>query len=234
MKALIYTRFSPRPDAKDCDSCAKQDYRCKIFATNNSYEIIGRFWDENTSGVAIDRKYFNSMITALKPKKEKIVIIIDTPDRLARDTLVSLLLQERIEQAGGLIVYADGSPSGNTPEQKFFATIRMALSTFERDRIAYATSRGLKKRQANGEFFGKPPIGYMRPEGKGTKLVPCMPEREAVKIARDCFKIGWSAAGIAQYLQDEYSNFRGDCWKAKTVKRMARKAHKWESDPEGE
>ena len=239
MKAYIYTRFSPRPDAKDCDSCKKQDDRCVSFCDQKNWEhnIATTYYDENVSGIDIERPALNALINFLAREKEKCAIVMDSPDRLARDLMVGLILRERIIRAGNWtrheIVYADGSPSEGSPEETFIANMMLALATLERDRVSYRTSRGLKKRQAAGEFFGKPPIGYMRPEGKGTKLVPCLQEREAVETARNFNDLGWASFEIAQQLQD-IGSFRGGAWKAKTVRKMIKKVHKWEPDLEAE
>ncbi|KKL98546.1 hypothetical protein LCGC14_1823340 [marine sediment metagenome] len=239
MKAYIYTRFSPRPDAKDCDSCKKQDDRCVSFCDQKNWEhnIATTYYDENVSGIDIERPALNALINFLAQEKEKCTIVMDSPDRLARDLMVGLILRERIIRAGNWtrheIAYVDGSPSGGSPEETFIANTMLALATLERDRVSYRTSRGLRKRQAAGEFFGKPPIGYMRPEGKGTKLVPCLQEREAVKTARNFNDLGWASFEIAHELQD-IGSFRGGLWKAKTVRKMIKKVHKWESDPEAE
>ena len=189
------------------------------------------YWDEDVSGVDTERPGLNNLIQDLTEEKEKCAVIIDSPDRLARDLMVGLILRERITRAGGVIAYADGSPSGDSPEDKFISNMMLALATLERDRVSYRTSRGLKKRQANGEFFGKPPIGYMRPGGKGTALVPCDSEREAVKAARYWFKVGHPAADIAWRLQ-EIDSFRGGPWKARTVRKMAQRTHSWEKEHE--
>ncbi len=234
MRAFIYTRFSPRPDAKDCDSCEKQASRCRHFCESRGWDYVAPHSDENVSGVDVERLALNRLIYTLIAEGKKCPVVIDSPDRLARDLMVGLVLRERIIRAGGLITYVDGSPSGDSPEDKFIANMMLALATLERDRVSYRTSRGLKKRQANGEFFGKAPIGYQRPEGKGTKLVSCDSERDAVLTARCLFDFGWSTAAVAQRIEDNFGGFRGGHWKAKTVRKMVRKTHKWESDPEAE
>ena len=233
MRAFIYTRFSPRPDAKDCDSCEKQGDRCVEFCVQKNWDYVSpscRYSDGGVSGVAVERPGLNGLIADLGEAANRCAVVIDSPDRLARDLMVGLILRERITRAGGVIAYADGSPSGDSPEDKFISNMMLALATLERDRVSYRTSRGLKKRQASGEFFGKPPIGWMRVDGKGTKLVPHKKEREAILAARNLFDADWPASAIAQRLEDDFGEFRGGCWKAKTVRKMANKVHAWEKE----
>ncbi|KKK76502.1 hypothetical protein LCGC14_2862980, partial [marine sediment metagenome] len=54
MKAFIYTRFSPRPQAQNCDSCEKQGDRCFEFGQKKDYKLtnlISVFDDEGISGI---------------------------------------------------------------------------------------------------------------------------------------------------------------------------------------
>ena len=237
MNALIYTRFSPRPKASLCSSCERQHERCARFCLDNNHIVGDAFHDKNVSGATLERDGFNALVNKLellREKKNKILVVIDAPDRLARDMKVGLILRERIRGAGGIISYANGTPSGETPEEVFVDNLMLALATLERDRASYRTSRGLKRRQAAGEYFGKAPIGYMRPNGKGTKIVPCMTEREAVHYARYLFSLEWSSAAVAQRLQDKFGGLRGGFWVPRTVRKMAKKIHKWESIDEEE
>lgn len=230
MLAYIYTRFSPRPFAQDCNSCDKQIERCRAFCKSRNHDIIGVFRDENVSGTITERLAMNEIIFLLAEKKdEDRVVVIDSPDRLARDMMVGLVLRERIVRAGGKLVYADGSTTGNSPEDTFISNMMLALATLERDRVSYRTSRGMQRRMAAGEFFGKAPIGWMRLGGKGTRLIPCKPEREAIYKARRLFKKGFSRSAVAQVLQ-RYGSLRGKVWNKRTVSKMAKKRHSWEEE----
>lgn len=229
MKACVYTRFSPRPDASTSDSCVKQRERCEKYATERKHDIVIHYSDENVSGGELNRPAMCDLIKALEISSIPVTVIIDSPDRLARDVFVGGILRHRIEEAGGTIEFADGTPSDDTPESKLMRGIFAAFAQFERDRICFRTSRGIKRRQANGEHFGKVPIGYQRVNGKGTTLEPCEKERGAIKTARMLKKNGMSSLGIAHRLENELKDFRGGPWKARTIRRMVKKLHNWES-----
>ncbi len=55
MKAVIYTRYSPRPNAQECASCEKQEKRCEDYAKSQKYDIWGYYRDESVSGGDLDR-----------------------------------------------------------------------------------------------------------------------------------------------------------------------------------
>ena len=39
-QAVIYARFSPRPDANECDSVEKQLERCRSYCKAHGYDVI--------------------------------------------------------------------------------------------------------------------------------------------------------------------------------------------------
>ena len=237
MKAVIYVRFSPRPNAKECDSNKKQYERCSEFAKANNHLILGYFSDSAVSGGDLNRPGLEKMLNYLRQHAstdQPTAVLVDCVDRLARDLLVNLTIRDQIEKANGVVIFADGSPCGTSPEARFFMNMMAAVAAYERDRICYRTSRGIKKRQANGEHFGKVPIGYQRDPKKGTKLIACKQEREAIVSARAYSLEMKTSEEIAVRLTFRYGEFRGKHWKARTVRKMIKKLHKWESAPEEE
>ena len=243
MKAVTYVRFSPRPGSKACDSCDKQRKRCQDYANSKGYWRVADFQDAAVSGGDLNRPGLEDMLKYLKKHAtdhSRIAVIVDCVDRLARDLLVNLTLRQRIEKAHGVLEFADGTPNDDTPGSKFFVNMMAAMAAFERDRICYRTSRGIKKRQANGEHFGKVPIGYARDPENGTKLIIQLTESQAVAFARDVMR-GRRSCGsgshtssreLAEMIQERYGNFRGGSWKARTVRKMIAKTHNWEKEEE--
>ena len=118
--AIIYTRFSPRPNAKECDSCEKQQERCRAFCLRQEFNVINVFTDENVSGSVLSRPGITAAIGAID-RHEAEILVVDSVNRLARDMLVSLTIRHQIEQVGGIILYADKTPSDITPEGELFS-----------------------------------------------------------------------------------------------------------------
>lgn len=237
MRAVIYTRFSPRPHAKDCDSNQKQYDRCSEFAKANDHPILGYFSDDAISGSDLNRPRLAKMLDYLHEharKEDRIAVIVDCVDRLARDLLVNLTIRQEIEKANGEIMYADGSPCGTSPEARFFMNMMAAVAAFERDRICHRTSRGIRRRMANGEHFGRVPVGWKRDPNQGTKLIPCQSERNAIIFARMWSGAGMISKDIADRITEELGPFRGDPWKARTVRKMIKKKHRFEEEASSE
>lgn len=222
MKAIIYTRFSPRPNASECDSCERQAERCYAYCKLKGYDADPEvaYSDPDTSGGVLERLGLRTAIQRIGNSNEEIVLVVDSVDRLSRDMLVTLTICHEIERAGGTIEYANGTQISDTPEGKLFGNILSAFAAYERDRIRYATSRGMKRRQANGEFFGKPPVGWMRDPENSKKLIECTEEQQAIReIERMRAGPCLSAEGIALRLT-ELGLFRGKPWSARTVRKI--------------
>uniref|UniRef100_A0A6M3LLG3 Putative resolvase domain containing protein n=1 Tax=viral metagenome TaxID=1070528 RepID=A0A6M3LLG3_9ZZZZ len=224
MKAIIYTRFSPRPDSQDCDSCEKQEERCRAYCERKGYHIGGIQSDPDTSGGHLERPGLKEAIQQLMGIDGDCVLVADASDRLARDMLVSLTIRYQVEKAGGRIEYANGTPVTETPEGRLLSDILAAFASYERDRIRHATSRGMKRRQANGEWFGKPGVGFMRDPENSKKLIECPDEQEAIAAIQTLRNAGcYSSEEIAKRITEGFGKIRGKPWSARTVRKIIAK-----------
>ena len=228
--AILYSRFSPRPNAQACESCDRQEERCILYCGKKGYCIVGSFEDPNVSGGTLDRPGLNAAIDRVREvssdeqkmldEDDQVVLVVDSADRLARDMLVSLTLRHEIKKAGGSIEFANGMPVSGTPEGLLFSNILAAFGAYERDRIRYATARGMKRRQAEGEFFGKPLCGWQRDPNYPTTLVECPQEQDGIASAKCLEKSGFSSVEIARIITKRHGPFRGKPWSARTVRRI--------------
>ena len=215
-KVFVYTRFSPRPNAQECDSCERQLERCEAHCRARGYHSWSIFKDKDITGATIDRPRLQAILKAVRPGD---VVVVDSVDRLSRDLLVALTVQHTIEKAGARIEYANGTPSATTPESRLFLNILAAFAAYERDRVKHATSRGIKKRQENGEWFGQPPVGWMRDPKDSKTLMPNDTEQCAVRMAKSL--AGEIPSGdIAKALTVNFGYFRGRPWSARTVRKI--------------
>jgi putative DNA-invertase from lambdoid prophage Rac len=217
-QALIYTRFSPRPNAEDCKSNERQIERCLAYCLRRDLEVCGTYSDIAVSGKVLDRPELSLVIERLKPG---MVLVVDACDRLARDMLVSLTIRHQVDKAGATIEFADGSMCDTTPEGKLFQNILAAFASFERDRIAARTSAGLKRKQAAGQWLGRPPVGYeVDPNIK--QLVACEHEQGAMRTAKRLANESRSNTSefIARRLTEIHGLFRGKPWSPRTIRKI--------------
>ena len=84
--AMISTRFSPRPDAAGCDSCDKQEERCRAScASRGYYKVRTVHPDDEVSGGVLDRPGLAAALRDLADagqEGEDAVLVVDTVDRL--------------------------------------------------------------------------------------------------------------------------------------------------------
>ena len=231
-QAIIYTRFSPRPNAKECTSSEKQANRCKAYCRQKGYIWMALYQDEKISGSVFSRPRLTAALTALKPG---MVLVVDSSDRLARDMGVYYAILNEIEKADATIEFANGQPCEDTPEGKLIQGVFALLSAYERDRIRLRTKNGLAKKRENGErTTGKIPIGWMIDPEDPKRLVVCVHERDA--IIRACYGAseGWTSGKIAVDLNcGQYGCCRLKPWSPRTIRKLI-KRHSFWAGPDGD
>lgn len=220
---VLYARFSPRPDAEKCDSCEKQLDRCVVYA-ETKYVIKSQWSDEGWSGAELVRPGLSHAISELKPGW---VLVVDRTDRLARDMLVGYAIRKQIADVGATIEYADGTPAGDSPEEKFLQGIMLLVAAFERDRIVARTKAGMDRKRKKCERIGQIPIGWMidpkDPEKK--QLVNHEEECRVIKIICQEKSRGYSIKEITRDLNcGSWANRK---WNEKTVRRLWKKHRYW-------
>jgi len=220
-QANIYVRFSPRPDADDSKSNEKQEERCRDYCARKGYEVVGVFPDRDISGKKLDRPGLNAALAALRSGS---VLVVDHSDRLARDMLVCLTIRYKVQKAGAEIEYADGSPTHTTPEGELFQNILASFAQYERARFARRTKAGLAKKKANGEWLGRPPIGWQI-DKVAKKLVRNEHEQLAITQIRSLASGGVPTEEIALHLTEQFGLCRGKPWSGRTIRKiLARKS----------
>lgn len=223
---VIVTRFSDRPGAEDCNSCEKQLERCREYCEENDIVVSpgNVYHDKAVSGGMLKRPELEIAIGIISSGW---VMVIDRPDRLARDMLVALTISARVRAEGGSIEYADGSPSGSTPEEEFCANIMMAMSQYERERIRKWSRDAARKKQLLCRRVGRIAIGWMLDPEDPEKVVRCMPERDAIreacKLRSRLVLWGYVAAEVTK----KFGFCRGKPWSERTLRRVVRREAYW-------
>lgn len=214
--AIIYARFSPCPDAEECNSNVYQIGRCKIYCERKGYNVIAEIKDNSVSGRVIDRPGLNEAIESLQPG---MVLVVDRNDRLARDMLVALTIHARVESLGCSIEFADGSPLRSTAEGELLQNILSALAQFERRKFAERTKAGLARKKASGVYCGRPPYGW-RKEKNVDKLIPIPDEQAIIECILRKKAIGHTSEFIADFLNEIGDTCRGKKWSDRTIRKI--------------
>ena len=236
-QAVVYARFSPRPNPEECDSVEKQIERCRAYCAGHGYDVIAEHSDKDLSGGRADNRpgLQDAIATACN---RKAVLCVHSLSRLARCTKDAIDLADRLNKAGADLAVIQENVNTRSPMGRFIFTLFSAMAQLEREQISERTSTAMLKHQENGQRMGRSdrtpygkqvdPTGPMI-EGRDGKQRPARlidnPAELAVlyrihRLAAD----GMGARAITTWLNDNAMPCRGDRWHLTTVRRLLKKA----------
>lgn len=139
-------------------------------------------------------------------------------DRLARDLLVAVQIEQLVRELGARLVTIDGTGESDSPEDQFRRQLQDLLAGHERLRTTVRTREALAMRRRQGLATGPhAPYGWRR---DGQRLVIDEPERHAAARAAELLREGLSLRIIGRMLRQEGFQPRGRAWHAEAVRRL--------------
>lgn len=214
---VVYTRFSPRKGAAECESCEVQEAICRRHAESQGWEVRSVHKDEGVSGKELHKPALEEAISALQKGD---VLLVYRRDRIARRVLLSEMVHHKVTRKGCRIVAVEGDAvEGDSPEAVLVRQVLAAVAEFERAVAAARTRASMLARQAKGQRMGRyAPYGFRLKDGK---LVPVAKEQAAIERARELQAEGLTPYGIAKKLDEEHAKARrGKAWDVKVVKKI--------------
>lgn len=214
MNAIVYTRFSPRPNAAECESITTQLERCSAYCTAQGYISAAQYQDAGISGATQDeRPGLQSAIEHVC--RIKGILVVYSLDRLARNTRDALEISERLQAAGAELAVITQSINTHTPAGRFFFTLLAALAALERETICERTSVAMKAHQRRGRRMSRyAPFGY---RVVGDRLEPEPEEQEVVRQMLEWYERGGYAL-CQRALRARGIYRRGDRWSLARIK----------------
>ena len=225
-RALIYTRFSPRPkdEMENAISTEAQIHKCREYADLKGYQVDGVFSDEGVSRNTTNRP---GLLDCVGQVRRGTVVIAYTPDRLGSG-YDAAAIEHDIEKRGGAVEYTHDHLNGSDPALVMLRQIMHAQNEFQRSQIGRATSSGMSARTRDGQLMTRPdrcPYGWMVDPDNGRRIVPCEPERAVLDRIRTLRDTGMAFTAIAAALNAEgLTNRAGGRFTRSTVWRMYRNA----------
>ena len=220
--AVIYTRFSPRPNGGQSESCETQLAYCEQYAHKRGYQVAGHYDDKNVSGADEDRP---KMWQAIDNLKKGGVLLVMKLDRLARNVYLMELIRRAVTTAGATIEAVSGDVEGTGPEVTMIRQVLASIAEYERRIIALRTSYAMRYRQKQGQRMGRfAPYGLtLQPDGT---LVPNETEAATVRIIEEMGKEGCSIAAIHRRMNRDHAGAarNGKQWDYHTIKRILRRS----------
>lgn len=159
LKAIIYTRFSPRPNEDECLSHEVQLDYCKKYCLKNNYQFVSHYKDEILSGGKFDRPV---LWEAVSKTKKGFILIAYTMSRVSRSVLLSESIFQIIREQKGQVAFIK---EGHQNEDDFDADmIRQILSAVDENKrkvTAWMTSMAMKSYQRQGRVMSRyAPYGF--------------------------------------------------------------------------
>lgn len=127
------------------------------------------------------------------------ILVVARRDRIARDVLVSALVEREAEKAGARLLSADGAGNGDTDADMFMREIDAARAAYERRLIRSRTRAALAVKKARHECVGTAPYGF-RVAADGTTLECDEAEQGVLAVVRELRAAGLSTRKIAEAL----------------------------------
>ena len=166
MNAILYARFSPRPNADKCVSVDDQLYRMYSFCEKNKHHIAGEFYDKDASGADWEREGIRDAITKIK---RGYILVVESLSRLSRDIILQETYMDQVRKRGGSVVSLAGEGSeGLTLDDQLIRKIIGTLNEYQRKVQAQLTSKRMIAKQSQGKMVTRPdrlPYGYRMASG---------------------------------------------------------------------
>ena len=201
MKTVIYCRVSTRGQAEDGAGLEAQLDACNAYATANGLDVHEVHQDAGISGSKQpqDRPGLMAAIASLEADD---VLLIYKRDRLARDVMASLLIQDLVKRAGARIVSVQGEASDDdSPTGQFIKTVLDAVAQLERAMITARMNAGRNAKKARGYKTTRiAPYGYTTDPSEPQKLIKDPFEQSVLADIRTLRESGLSLRDIAAEL----------------------------------
>jgi DNA invertase Pin-like site-specific DNA recombinase len=169
VEAVAYIRTSSAANVgADKDSDKRQRAAIEGFAKANGFQLVGEFYDAAVSGAdpIADRKGFSDMLDRIAGNGVR-TILVESPDRFARDLAVQLAGHDHLRSLGITLIPAS-SPDffiEDTPTAVLVRQVLGAIAQFEKaTTVAKLRAARQRKKERTGKCEGRKSWAEMAPE----------------------------------------------------------------------
>ena len=197
MRAALYVRVSTDRQ-QQAQTIEQQVTQLRAYvAAHDGWTVAAEhvFRDDGYSGAKLSRPGLD----ALRDHAARAafdVVVVTTPDRLARNFVHQMVVLEELERRGVRVVFCD-RPLTDDPHEQLVTQIRGAVAEYERTLIADRMRRGRQARLRSGQLlpWTRAPYGYrLHPERpRDPALVQLDPV--AAVVVQDLFA-AYAAGGV--------------------------------------
>jgi DNA invertase Pin-like site-specific DNA recombinase len=167
-KAVAYLRTSSAANVgADKDSDKRQLAAIRAFAQANGFEVVAVYYDAAVSGAdpVTERPGFMEMLARVVSNGAK-TILVESPDRFARDLAVQLAGHDMLKGMGIALIPATAPDffTEDTPTAVLVRQVLGAIAQFEKaSTVAKLAAARKRKREATGKCEGRKGHAELRP-----------------------------------------------------------------------
>lgn len=218
VKAVGYMRTSSAANVgQDKDSDKRQRAAIEAFAKAAGYEVVGWYYDAAVSGAdpVTERAGFMDMLQRVATNGAK-TIIVESPDRFARDLTVQLTGHDMLKDLGIDLVPASAPDffTSDTPTAVLVRQVLGAIAEFEKASLVAKLAGARKRRRVEaGKCEGRKPLAETAPEAvnMARRLASVRKRKPSLRAIADQL----AAAG--------FTNERGNTYNPKSIAAMLAK-----------
>jgi site-specific DNA recombinase len=224
MRAAIYTRVSTEGQGERGYSLEAQLQDCRKLAAEMGADVVAQYQDIH-SGASWDLPGLNTMLDAAKSTQFDTLIVYD-PDRLARRLMKQMFILDDLKRHRVAVQYVTVK-AGDTAEDRMMLNMRGVIAEYEREKIAFRTTRGRYQKAERGIVVGSgpPPYGYTYEytaarEGDRPTVSGLVIDASKAEVVRRIFRelVTTQASEVADGLnRDTIHSPRGRFWGARSV-----------------
>ena len=237
--AIVYARFSPRPDANESESNDWQIEYCKEWLDLNNIPLVysdGKpavFSDSALSGDEHNRPGLWDAVDLIRKDRALVAYRLD---RIARGLYLPALIEHAVIKAGGLLVSTSGEGTwDDSPEAALQRSVINAFNEFSRKMGNIRTSAAMQRHIRNGRMMGKPKWGmhegkpHITNEGRKVRTVHDYPREILISVrAIELDQAGVSRRQIPNILHAEgMSNRNGNKIGPRLLYQILAESDKW-------
>jgi DNA invertase Pin-like site-specific DNA recombinase len=196
---------------------------CRAYASKLGIKETAHYSDSGISGSKEIAKR-PGLTEAIACLNKGDYFIVAKLDRIARELLISISVQQMVAKRGCKLVSVAGEGSQSTGIDGLIqSTIVQLFAQVERESIRQRTRHALDVKRQRGERIGTVPYGYKLARG-GVKLIPCDSEIEVIKKVHRLRRNGRSYREIVKRLnKDGIPTRTGSPWCVTQIVRILKK-----------
>lgn len=198
IKAIGYTRVSPRDQAASSVSLVSQRMKIEAYSVLHDLELTEVIEDAGYSAKSLDRPGMTKLLSLIQGRRIGVVVVAKL-DRITRSVRDLGELIELFQRSGVEFASVADHIDTSTASGRLVLNVMGSVSQWEREAIGERTSEALAVMRSNGRRISRhAPYGY-RLNGQG--WIEDEREQEAVQVMRTLRTEGLSLRQIAAELE---------------------------------